>query len=158
MRCGAHLIHGESFGRIRPICPVCGWIYFEDPKVAVAVLVIQNEEVLLGRRVNDPQRGLWTLPAGFIDAGEDPARAAVRECLEETGLQVEITGLHDVLSGQEHTRGSNILIVYRAQVISGILKAGDDVDQADFFPLTRLPELAFESTRRILGLSAEEPK
>ena len=57
------------------------------PKVAAGVVLIDADRVLLVRRVNEPYRGRWTLPAGFVDAGEDPRRAAERECLEETGLQ-----------------------------------------------------------------------
>jgi ADP-ribose pyrophosphatase YjhB (NUDIX family) len=140
-----------KFGRARPVCPQCGWIYFADPKVAAAVLVVRSGEVLLVRRANDPARGLWTLPAGFVDAGEDPAEAAVRECLEETGLEVGITGLVDVLFGLEHPRGAHIIIFYRAEVLSGALQPGDDVDRVDFFPAQELPPLAFSTTRRILS-------
>ena len=64
----------EHFGKLRPSCPACRWIYFSDPKVAVALLVVDQGRVLLARRANDPFRGDWTLPGGFVDAGEDPAR------------------------------------------------------------------------------------
>ena len=57
------------FGRERPVCPQCGWIHFADPKVAAAVLIEKDGRVLLVRRTNEPFRGLWTLPAGFINAG-----------------------------------------------------------------------------------------
>jgi ADP-ribose pyrophosphatase YjhB (NUDIX family) len=127
-------------------------VYFADPKVATAALVERDGKVLLARRAGDPQRGLWTLPAGFVDAGEDPAEAARRECLEETGLQVRITGLVSVLAGQEHPRGAHIFIVYRAEIVGGELRADDDVDQVDFFAYDDLPPLAFKTTRRILGL------
>jgi len=150
VRCGNRLVRVERFGGLRPVCPVCEWVYFADPKVAAAVLVEQSGAVLLVRRANDPLRGLWTLPAGFIDAGEDPLEAALRECLEETGLKVHITGLLDVLFGQEHPRGAHILIVYTAQVLSGELTPGDDVDQVAFFGLDDLPPLAFTTTVKIL--------
>ncbi|MCX8063192.1 MAG: NUDIX hydrolase, partial [Anaerolineales bacterium] len=93
---------------------------------------------------------LWTLPAGFIDAGEDPRQAAQRECLEETGLEVEIQELFDVFYGQEHERGAHILIVYEAQIIGGNIKASDDIDAAAFFNLDQLPSLAFSTTQLIL--------
>lgn len=150
IRCGTPLTKKELFRKSRPVCPSCGWIYFADPKVAVAVLITENGQVLLGRRVNDPGRGQWTLPAGFIDAGEDPRQAACRECLEETGLEVEITGLFDVLHGQEHERGAHILLVYQARILSGTIQAADDVDAVDFFDLDHLPALAFSTTQKIL--------
>ena len=77
-RCGSRVSLREKFGKPRAVCSNCNWIHFADPKVAAAVLVEQDGSVLLVRRVNEPFRGLWTLPAGFVDAGEDPARAAER--------------------------------------------------------------------------------
>lgn len=151
VRCGSQLDLAERYGRLRPGCPVCGWIYFADPKVAAAGLLLENGHLLLARRVNEPQRGLWTLPAGFVDAGEDPARAVEREFLEETGLQVQTTELLDVLAGQEHPHGAHILIVYRVELLGGQLKPGDDVDRAGFFSLKNLPPLAFATTPHILA-------
>jgi ADP-ribose pyrophosphatase YjhB (NUDIX family) len=109
-----------------------------------------DNKVLLTRRVNTPQKGLWTFPGGFVDAGEDPARAAERECQEETGLTVQVTDLLDVISGQEHPRGAHILIVYQATIQSGQLMPGDDADKVDFFFLDQLPPLAFRSTQKII--------
>lgn len=149
-RCATRLEWRTKFGRERPVCPACNWVFFPDPKVAVAVLVEQEAKILLVRRSIDPKRGCWTLPAGFLDAGEHPARAAERECLEETGLKVHVNELIDVLSGQEHPRGAHIIIFYRADIISGALTPGDDVDRAEFFATDNLPELAFESTWQIL--------
>lgn len=151
-RCGTALQQELRFGHLRPVCPKCDWVYFADPKVAVAVLLEREGKVLLVQRANDPQRGLWTLPSGFIDAGEDPVRAAERECQEETGFNVRVVGLIDVLSGQEHPRGAHILIAYRGEIVSGELQAGDDAQQVDFFTRQELPELAFNTTRRLLLL------
>lgn len=138
------------FGQQRPVCPGCGFIYFADPKVAVAALIQQDGRVLLVRRANEPFRGLWTLPAGFVNAGEDPAQAAARECLEESGLVVTITGILDIHAGREHARGSDFIIFYRGLPTGGTLQAGDDADAADWFERSSLPELAFKSTKLIL--------
>jgi len=126
-------------------------MYFADPKVAAAVLVEQEGRVLLVRRVNEPFRGLWTLPAGFVDAEEDPASAAARECEEETGLKVRVTRVLDVIAGREHERGADFVIVYAAEVESGILRAGDDADEVGWFAHPNLPPLAFKATRKVLG-------
>jgi 8-oxo-dGTP diphosphatase len=150
-RCGALVIQAERYGRVRPVCPACGWIYFADPKVAVAILVQKEGQVLLVRRANDPRRGLWTLPAGFVDAGEDPVQAAEREALEETGLQVQIGALLDVMYGQEHPHGAHIILFYRGEIIAGEMRAQDDVDRAAFFELDSLPPLAFSTTQRLLA-------
>jgi 8-oxo-dGTP diphosphatase len=149
-RCGTAITHQQKFGKNRPFCTNCNWIYFADPKVAAAVLVEQDGLVLLVRRNNEPARGLWTLPAGFVDADEDPARAAERECLEETGLTVRVTEIVDIISGLEHPRGANMIIVYRGQLMGGFLQAQDDADLAGWFPRSDLPPLAFEATKRVL--------
>ena len=149
-RCGAEVTHEDKFGMVRPVCPQCGWIYFIDPKVAAAVLVEEGGRVLLVRRVNEPFRGLWTLPAGFVNGNEDPAEAAARECLEETGLSVRVTRVLDVIAGREHERGADFVIVYCAEVIGGELVPADDADAAEWFARDDLPPLAFKATQKVL--------
>jgi len=156
-RCGTRVIREERFGLVRPVCPQCGWIHFVDPKVAAAVLIEQDGRVLLVRRVNEPFRGLWTLPAGFINGGEDPAEAAARECLEETGLSVRVTRVLDIISGKEHPRGADFIIVYQASVTGGKLKPDDDVDAAEWFARENLPQLAFRATQIVLSRDFPHP-
>jgi 8-oxo-dGTP diphosphatase len=152
IHCGTRLELRKTHGKERPVCPACEWVYYTDPKVAVAVLVEKEGQVLLTRRIYDPERGKWSLPAGFMDAFEDPERAAERECLEETGLIVKVTGLVDVLGGREHPNGADVFILYRAEIAGGQLHAGDDADQVGFFAADQLPPLAFKTTRKALGL------
>jgi 8-oxo-dGTP diphosphatase len=139
-RCGTPVTLENKFGKVRPACPACGWLY----------LVEQDGRVLLVRRANDPYRGLWTLPAGFVDADESPASAAARECLEETGLTVRVTRVLDLIAGREHPRGADFVIVYAAEVESGELLAADDADEVGWFAKSELPPLAFKATRQIL--------
>ncbi|MBI3150587.1 MAG: NUDIX hydrolase [Chloroflexi bacterium] len=150
-RCGAQVAYQEKYGKVRPVCPQCDWIHFQDPKVAAAVLIEEDGRVLLVRRANEPFRGLWTLPAGFINGGEDPAEAAERECLEETGLSVRVKRVLDVISGREHERGADFIIVYLAEVISGELVPADDADAAEWFARNDLPPLAFKATQKVLN-------
>lgn len=150
VRCATPLGRGIQFGRVRPYCPACGWIYFTDPKVAVAALVVHEDQVLLVRRINEPFRGQWSLPAGFLDAGEDPSQAVQRECQEETGLELQNVTLIDIITGREHPRGADLLLVYRAEIHGGEVRPGDDADQASLFPMDHLPPLAFKSTDDIL--------
>jgi ADP-ribose pyrophosphatase YjhB (NUDIX family) len=148
--CGSPVEQRQAFGRVRPVCPSCGYVHFLDPKVAAGVVVETDGRVLLVRRSVEPEVGKWTIPGGFVEADEDPAATAVRECLEETGLKVQITGLLDVLHGQEHSSGASIVIVYRGEPKSGTLLAGDDADRAAFFEREDLPALAFAATRHAL--------
>jgi len=150
-RCAAEVTHEEKFGMMRPVCPQCGWIHFVDPKVAAAVLIEQDGRVLLVRRVNEPFRGMWTLPAGFVNGGEDPAEAAARECLEETGLSVNVTRVLDIISGREHERGADFIIVYFAEILSGELIPAVDADAVEWFARNELPPLAFKATQKVLS-------
>jgi 8-oxo-dGTP diphosphatase len=146
-RCGHVLEDREAFGRTRRFCPSCELIVFRDHKVAAGVLVEHEGKVLLVRRRLNPRKGTWSFPAGFVDFGEEPAEAAVRECREETGLQVEIAGLLDVIAGREHERGADIVILYHAWLAGGEPQAADDVDRVAFFAPDQLPPLAFRATR-----------
>jgi 8-oxo-dGTP diphosphatase len=153
--CGAPMERRRAFGQLRSACTQCSYIHFEDPKVAVAVLIEQDGKVLLVRRANEPRQGMWTLPAGFVEGEEDPKATAARECLEETGLSVGVTELVDVIHGKEHEHGASIVILYRGDVEAGTLHPGDDADAAAFFPAEDLPPLAFRATRRALELWRE---
>jgi 8-oxo-dGTP diphosphatase len=149
-RCGKPMNQEMRFGKMRPVCASCGWIHFVDPKVAAAVLIEQDGRVLLVRRANEPFRGMWTLPAGFINGGEDPAEAAERECLEETGLSVRVSRVIDIISGKEHPRGADFVIIYRGRILGGEMKPDDDADAVEWFGRDLLPPLAFRATQKVL--------
>ena len=149
-QCGHALEDKEAFGRVRRFCPSCDLIIFRDHKVAAGVLVEQSDKVLLVRRRRGPRQGAWSFPAGFVEFDEDPADAAVRECYEETGLEVRVTGLHAVI-GPEPAGAASVVIVYRARIVGGELSPGDDVDRVGFFDMDELPPLAFRATRIALA-------
>jgi 8-oxo-dGTP diphosphatase len=145
-RCGQRVVEDARFGKMHRVCPECHYIHFANPKVAVAVFITQQDRILLVRRGVDPHKGKWALPAGFVDLGEDPILAALRETLEETGLTVEIDHLMDVMFD-----GTTILIVYSANVTGGTLGAADDVEEVGWFNYGELPDLAFQSTQVLVS-------
>lgn len=150
-RCAAPIAQEFRYGCLRPACPACGWVYFDDPKVAAGVLVTdESGRVLLVQRANQPFQGLWTLPAGFVNSGEDPAETARRECLEETSLEVIIDELLELRAGREHPKGADFIVFYRAHLSGGTLCAGDDAGAAGWFAREEFPALAFQSTQLIL--------
>jgi 8-oxo-dGTP diphosphatase len=152
VRCGHPLELRQTLGAMRPVCTQCGRVHFVDPKVAVGLVVADDHgRLLLVQRRHNPEQGRWSIPAGFVDAGEDPARAAEREGLEETGLRLEVTSLLEVYARVQASEGADILIVYAARVMGGDLQPGDDAIQAGFFDPTALPELAFTSTEKIVA-------
>lgn len=116
--------------------------------------MVQDEsgQLLLVRRGVPPGRGLWALPAGYVDADEDPREAAAREVREETGLFVRCGAVLDVYPGGG---GASFFLAFAAELTGGTLAAADDALDARFFPADDLPPLAFASThdavRRLLG-------
>lgn len=152
-RCGHPLTDALRQGKMRRVCEACGFIYFRDPKVAAVVFAVQDGRVLLVRRGVDPQSGRWALPAGYVDYGEAPREAAVREVCEETGMTVRITRLIDVLGPDAPGGTSAIVILFEAEVTGGTLAAQDDVEEVAFFAPDEVPmdEIAFESTRLLLA-------
>lgn len=97
--------------------------------------------VLIERR--NPPPG-WALPGGFVDVGETLEQAAKREALEETGLQVELTGLLGCYSDpRRDPRGHTVSVVYTADA-TGQPSAGDDAGNVGVYDPTRLPALAFD--------------
>jgi ADP-ribose pyrophosphatase YjhB (NUDIX family) len=153
-RCGHALHDGQFMGKTQRMCAECGFIHFHDPKVAVVVLVTRDGRVLMVKRGMEPERGKWALPAGFVDYGEDPRAAARRETKEETGFDVEISELIDVLGPDKPGEGSNkaIAILFEADILGGELTAQDDVDETRFFAPDEIPyaKLAFQSTHILL--------
>ncbi len=121
------------------------------PLVAVDLIISMTDRpaqliVLIERR--NPPPG-WALPGGFVDVGETLEQAAVREALEETGLQVELTGLLGCYSDPERDpRGHTVSIVFTAQA-TGEPCAGDDAARVALYDPRRPPALAFDHRRII---------
>lgn len=157
--CGEELTESNDGERTRPVCPACGFVYYRNPAPTAGVLVIENGRVLLVKRKYEPYRGMWVMPSGYIEYGEDAASTAVREAREETGVLVELDGIHTVVSVFDDPRGDTVMILYDGHVTGGELKAGDDAAAVNFFSLRDLPPIAFEAQRKILGkLSRNYPQ
>ncbi len=124
---------------------------------AVDVVVVRDGKILLVRRKKEPFAGKWALPGGIIEEGESAEEAAIREVKEETGLSVKITGLVGVFSKPDRDpRGRVISIAFSAVPTGGEEKAGSDASSVKWFPITRLPDLAFdhsEIVEKFIGYS-----
>ncbi len=139
-RCGHGLVVETVHGKPRPRCPRCGNIVFLDPKLAAVVLIAIDGKLVLVRRANEPALGEWSFPSGYVDRGEAVEDAAVREVREETGLVVEVTRLIGVYS---RTGDPIVLAAYAAEVVGGVLQAGEEVSDAALFDPDALPPLPF---------------
>lgn len=138
------------------VCPSCERIFFRNPKVVVTGLIESAGRVLLVRRDIEPGRGLWGLPGGYVDWDEHPERAMVRECHEETGVEVTPNGLlgiqHITLQGGDGA----IVLSYRATLVHGEPSARDETQEVGWFAPHGLPPLAFQSHRNVLQAWARE--
>jgi 8-oxo-dGTP diphosphatase len=149
--CATPLVPADDHGTLRPTCPECGHISYQNPAPAVGVILEQDGRVVLVKRRYEPRAGLWGLPAGFMEAGEAPEETALREALEETGLEIAIDRLHGAYQGAGSGTGARVvLLVYRARITGGSLFAGDDAEEVDWFDFVALPDLAFESHKQAL--------
>jgi ADP-ribose pyrophosphatase YjhB (NUDIX family) len=125
--------------------------------VGAGVLAEWDGKVILVRRAVVPALGSWCLPSGFVEYDEAPEQAAIREFLEETGLEVRLTDLLDVRQYRNDARGPGVVILYRGQVVGGEPRAGDDASEVGFFGPKELPEdIAFATHRRVLARWQEE--
>jgi 8-oxo-dGTP diphosphatase len=117
----------------------------KSPRLTVDGAIIQKDKILLIKRKNEPFKGKWALPGGFVEYGEKVESAITREVLEETGLKTEIKKVIGIYSDPERDpRGHTVTIAYLLDVISGMLENGDDAMDAEFFDLSNLPELSFD--------------
>lgn len=148
--CGQRLAERVIDNRPRQVCPACGRVHWRNAKPCAGALIVRNGKVLLVRRAVEPFRGYWDIPGGFCEADEHPADAAIREVREETGLEIELTGLLGIwIDGYEERTTVNIH--YLARPLSRRIVLGSDVDGAAWFAPNALPQrVAFDNSMRAL--------
>ena len=150
--CAAEMGERSVGGRVRRACHECGYVHFRDPAVGVAGVVVEDDRLLLVRRGPFASKsGLWCIPCGYLDYGEDVRAGAAREVLEETGLIVEIGDPVWVASNTHDPAKLTVGIWFDAEVVGGELAAGDDADDVGFFPISELPDLAFDTDAELIA-------
>src|SRR5262245_11249096 len=113
----------DGDNRERLVCRDCGFIQYENPKVVVGSVCLWDDRILLCRRAIEPSRGLWTLPAGYLEVHETPVDGARREAWEEARAELEIEALLAVYS---IPRISQVQLIYRARLLSPAVAAGPE--------------------------------
>lgn len=127
------------------------------PQVGVGVVVINTKsEVLLIRRGEEPNKGMWSIPGGKQEPGETLAQTAHREVLEEANVTITDLTLIDVVDLIRHDDNGKLarhyaLIDYAARYVSGDPAAGGDADDIKWVPVSVIPEhVQWSETVRIV--------
>jgi 8-oxo-dGTP diphosphatase len=153
--CGNPLRLVTSGGRQRPTCSSCGFIQYRNPAPTVSVLIVDGERVLLGKRGGHPGKGTWSLPSGYIEYDDDFLTTAIYEAKEETGLDVEVRSIINVVSSFVTPTFHFLGVYVVADVVGGALAAADDLTAVEWFPVNGpLPEMGFEEDVSILQMVA----
>jgi len=136
----------EGDNRERKVCPDCGFIAYENPKVVVGAVCRWGERILLCRRAINPRSGYWTLPAGYLELNESTSAGAAREAYEEAQAEIAIEGL---LAVYDIPRISQVQLIYRASLVTPAIAPGPESLEVRLFAWEEIPwpDLAFPSVR-----------
>ena len=131
---------GDTLERL--VCPDCGFISYENPKIVVGAVISYKKKILLCRRDIKPRRGFWTIPAGYLELNESVVEGAKREVREEAMAEINIDS---VLGIYNVPRISQVQIIYRATLKKPEFGAGEETQEVVLFPWNEIPrnELAF---------------
>lgn len=124
-----------------------------NPSLAVNAIVAKEEGILLLKRKNEPFKGFWSLPGGFVEYGETVEEAVKREVKEETGLTVEPEKLIGVYSERNRHPGRHVVAVcYSASIKEGEVSLNlEENEEVKFFRFIEIPKnLAFDHNKMIL--------
>lgn len=158
----SHLPGSENFSvqvppgdnRERLVCGDCGWVNYVNPKIVVGAVCRLDQKILLCKRAIEPRKGYWTIPAGFMEEREGTAQGAAREAMEEANAHLKMGPL---LAVYNIPRISQVQLIYKAEMTSPEVSAGDESLEVGFFDWDEIPwdELAFPSVTWALHQARE---
>jgi ADP-ribose pyrophosphatase YjhB (NUDIX family) len=150
-RCGAAVERRRPEGddRDRHVCPSCGAVHYENPKIVVGSVCTFGDRLLLCRRAIPPRAGYWTIPAGYMELGESAEEGARREAWEEARARIELEGLLAVYSVR---RINQVQLLYRARLLDALVEPGPESLEVGLVGWGEIPwgDLAFPTVRWIL--------
>jgi len=151
--CGAQLSEKLIEGTVRLFCENCREPVYENPVPATCLVVVdEKNRLLLVKRSIEPKKGYWCLPGGFMELGETPEQAALRELKEETNLTGQIRMLLGVTSNHSDQYNTVLMLGYLIGNYTGTPIAGDDAAEIACFDFDNLPEVAFDSHQKFIRI------
>jgi len=139
---------GDNVERL--VCPDCGFVNYENPKIVVGTVATWEGRILLCRRNIQPRKGFWTIPAGYMELNETTEAGARREAMEEANADLAEL---DILAIYNIPRISQVQIIYRGNLATPEVAAGPESQEVALFDWRDIPwdELAFPSVRWALN-------
>jgi ADP-ribose pyrophosphatase YjhB (NUDIX family) len=139
--CGRVLELGVIDGKERKFCPNCDFIDYKNPLPVAVAIAVKGKKVLMIKRGIAPRKGAWGPPSGFIEVGETPEEACLRELKEETGVSGQVVRLVGVSRlGDKEVYGDMLMVRYLVKVGDEEITPGDEVEDARFFDIAELSD------------------
>jgi len=156
MHCGGEVVlkYVAHESKKREVCNACGRTFYHSSKPCVGALIVVEDKILLVKRKQEPYKGYWDIPGGFLETGEHPRNGLLREIREETGLEVRLIELLGIFMDKYGPDADDTLnIHYLAEVIGGEAKAASDAVELRWFSKEKLPKrIAFRNGREALKI------
>lgn len=147
----------DDDNRPRFVCDSCDIIHYQNPKIVAGCIPVWEDKVLLCRRAIEPQHGLWTLPAGFMENDETVQQAAARETMEEANARVELQELYSLFN-LPHV--SQVYMIFRSRLLDLDFEPGIESLETKLFTKDEIPwnEIAFKTIEQSLRFYFDDQK
>ncbi|TWI59843.1 NUDIX domain-containing protein [Halalkalibacter nanhaiisediminis] len=157
LSCGTHLEIRNMGGEDRKACPSCSFVFWGNYSIGVGALIMKDHKILLVRRSQEPGKGLWTNPGGYIEQHEPIEKSIVREVFEETGVTAKVRGI--VAAGDMPRNVHNVYLVFLMDYVEGEPKPDNvEVDGAGFYSIEEMESMNVAGlTRRLADIAFSSP-
>lgn len=147
--CGQKLNSKVEEGKKRLYCPENHWTFYPSVAQSATAVILNGDTVLLVKRKREPYQGSWMFPAGFVEYGEHPKDTIVREALEETGLNIQIIQLIDILQSDDDPRSPGHFIFFYLCTTNNNPEINnndsDENSELSWFPIDKLPPISWHA-------------